>query len=284
MQKWSIPGAESLRREFESASAQWPNLTSVLFYWPEERPEPELPSYLLPPDLNAKGESITRVWYDQPGRRYRQGCVSAITKWRRFGQRLVFVPGKEAQYEKLGRSGWRKQRGVDDPAQEMAAIARLTALARTANRLVDELGGAGLSVGCLKAFREADRWILSVHELIRPVEVQFAHPPAHFEKIDELWLESARAIDEIVERCGNRFALASKKSALKGIETNTRLAVEERLIERASDWRMTKPRFKPPPCPECGGKAGVVSKQKTTRYLKCKSDGCGHSWKKSDQN
>jgi len=36
-------------------------------------------------------------------------------------------------------------------------------------------------------------------------------------------------------------------------------------------------RYKPPPCPECGGRARVVSTRKNVRFLKCQA--CEHKWK-----
>lgn len=38
-----------------------------------------------------------------------------------------------------------------------------------------------------------------------------------------------------------------------------------------------KPRFKTPPCPECGKNAKVDHTEGRTRHCKCKE--CGHSWK-----
>jgi|LSQX01.2.fsa_nt_gb hypothetical protein len=37
-----------------------------------------------------------------------------------------------------------------------------------------------------------------------------------------------------------------------------------------------KPKYQPPPCPLCGEKARVTSKQRSVRYLKCSK--CGHTW------
>lgn len=60
-----------------------------------------------------------------------------------------------------------------------------------------------------------------------------------------------------------------------------------RHIARMGDWptgregerleaRKAKPRYRPPSCPQCGGKVMTTSTRKDIRHLKCRK--CGHTW------
>jgi hypothetical protein len=48
--------------------------------------------------------------------------------------------------------------------------------------------------------------------------------------------------------------------------------------DKGAIGRQIKPRFTPPTCPKCKGKATVQSTRPAVRHLKCTNDDCGHTW------
>lgn len=196
MDKNVIDAANSLKRQFEEASARWPNLTSVLVLWPEAESKPSIPNYLRAPfAIPVPGpDEKTLAWdgvyadrLDMPGRRCRIGCASLLTYWRRFG--------------KFGGD----QNETADPDLEMECDQRFRALAEVAGRLIDDLHGAGLSADTLgwgktekwRAVTDT-RWQLAVHELTKPERCPLRDTSATYEKIPDLFLASATAVSRLV--------------------------------------------------------------------------------------
>lgn len=185
MESHVIDAGQSLKRQFEEASACWPNLTSVLILWPEGDPPTEIPSRLKAPYGVPASDPRELSWstlycdcFDTPQRRYRSGYAGQLSYWRRFGKF----------------SG--DQNEIVDPDAECACDQRFNALAEVASRLIDDLGGAGLSVEWRGV--PDTRWQLAVHELTKPVSHKLAGTPAVYEKIPDLWLASAAAVAQLV--------------------------------------------------------------------------------------
>src|SRR5262245_53580367 len=95
MESHVIDAAQSLRRQFDEASARWPNLTSVLVLWPDTDPEPEIPAALTAPQEIYEPRPDSKIlWWkalygerrDTPEGRYRSGSAGQLSYWRKFGK------------------------------------------------------------------------------------------------------------------------------------------------------------------------------------------------------
>jgi len=75
-----------------------------------------------------------------------------------------------------------------------------------------------------------------------------------------------------------------------GITLNVgRQVIRDRCVDKSHDEgakqpprKAAKPRFTPPPCPHCGEKSRVTSKQGRTRHFKCTH--CDATWKEIDSS
>jgi len=88
---------------------------------------------------------------------------------------------------------------VIDPSEARQSVDRFRTLSDLGNELIDGLGGAGLSSDTLR-WQSETRWILAVHELIKPEVHLVDEPRVTVEWTRELWLASAAAIGELAAR------------------------------------------------------------------------------------
>lgn len=175
---------QTLKEQFEQASARWPNLQSLLVRWPEDQSEPDVPLMDGLVDVpSPEGElHCVATGYgarmDTENGRYRSGFAGKLVLQRDFG--------------KLGTISWRHLTEQDIEANE-----RFRVLCDEAGDLLDQQD-YGLSADTMQ-WKARTRWRLAVHELVDPPWTRLAGYGEGYEvqTLNDLFLDSAFAIGVI---------------------------------------------------------------------------------------
>ncbi len=182
---------QALRDRFCTASDQWPNLSSVLITWPEDRPEPQSGDFPaeLPPQCCVPYPSSApdgTLWWkallvggysmDTPDCRYRAGLAGLHYLFRSFGKCFS------------------DPRQIDHPDETAACADRFKTLAQVGVRCLERAGPAiRLSANTL-SWRGLTRWVLAVHETVEGEE-RYLTEWHECQILPDIFLASAQAID-----------------------------------------------------------------------------------------